>query len=286
LRLERILKEEWIKIRGQEQETFKGNKTVTYWNDTPITITEYQKRINEIVDENVLKIITDPLYFMSMKWQERREILFKLAGIATDNDIASKDPKFKELIKKMDGKSFEDYKKEFMYKKKKLIEQKDGIKPKIEQTNYLMGKLKMSCVDILIEETKLLESTGRYIAQKIADIEKDEYIINEFIKEKRIDLDVRINRLFLNVQFQLFEYTIIGSELETCIPFVDGVHFESANTASQINAGLEIINVISRFYNVTAPIFIDRRESVNQIIKTDAQIINLTVTKSKTLTIN
>ena len=286
LRLKRILTEEWTKVRGQEQDTFKGNKTVTFWNDIPITITEYQKRINEIVDENVFKMITNPLYFTSMKWNEQREVLLKLAGTVTDNDIASRDPKFKELIKKMEGKSFEDFKKELLFQKKKLNDQRDKIQPKIEQTIYLMGKLDGSCAGILAEETKALESTARHYAQKIANIERDEDLIKEFTKAKIAEAEARINRLFSRIQFQLFDYTIEGNESETCIPFVDGVNFQSANTASQINAGLEIINVISRFYNVTAPIFIDRRESVNQITKTEAQIINLTVTKSKTLTIN
>jgi hypothetical protein len=286
LRLERILTEEWIKLRGQENETFKGNKTVTYWNDTPITITEYQKRINEIIDENIFKIITNPLYFTSMKWQEQREVLFKLAGTVSDSDVAAKDLRFKDLFQRMEGKTFDDFKKELTYKKKKSIDERDRIKPKIEQTVYLMGKLDGGCAEFLSKEVKLLELTARVYAQKIANIEGDEYVMKAFTKEKIAEAEARINRLFSKVKFQLFDYTIEGNESETCIPFVDGVNFQSANTASQINAGLEIINVISRFYNVTAPIFIDRRESVNEITKTEAQIINLTVTKSKVLTIN
>jgi hypothetical protein len=285
LRLKRILTEEW-KVRGQEEETFKGNKTVTFWNDTPITITEYQKRINEIIDENVFKIITNPLYFTSMKWQDQREVLLKMAGTVTDNEIAAKDLRFKDIFQRMDGKSFEDFKKDLVFQKKKLSDQKDKIQPKIEQMIYLMNKISLDCVDILAEETKALESTARYLAQQIATIERDEDTLKAFTKAKITEAEARINRLFSKVQFQLFDYTIEGNESETCIPFVDGVNFQSANTASQINAGLEIINVISKFYNVTAPIFIDRRESVNEITKTEAQIINLTVTKSKVLTIN
>jgi hypothetical protein len=286
LRLKRILTEDWIKQRGSEEETFKGNKTVTYWNDVPISITEYQKRINEIIDENIFKIITNPLYFTSMKWNEQREVLLKLSGTVTDDEIAAKDLRFKDLFQRMDGKRFEDIKKELAFKKKKSIDELDRIKPKIEQTVYLMGKLDGSCAEFLSQETKLLELTARGYAQKIANIEGDEDVIKAFTKAKITEAEDRINRLFSKVKFQLFDYTIEGNESEACIPFVDGVNFQSANTASQINAGLEIINVISRFYNVTAPIFIDRRESVNEITKTEAQIINLTVTKSKVLTIN
>ena len=61
--------------------------------------------------------------------------------------------------------------------------------------------------------------------------------------------------------------------------------FTVANTAKQVNAGIEIINALSRFYGVSAPIFIDNRESVQSLIDTDSQIINLVVSSDKELTI-
>ena len=74
--------------------------------------------------------------------------------------------------------------------------------------------------------------------------------------------------------------------METCIPLIGGVAYGSANTAAQVNAGLDIINALSRFYGVSAPIFIDNRESVNEIIPTQSQIINLVVTNDKQLSIS
>ena len=52
-----------------------------------------------------------------------------------------------------------------------------------------------------------------------------------------------------------------------------------------MNAGLDIINTLCKFYGVCAPIFIDNRESVNDIIETQSQIINLVVNKDNFLTI-
>ena len=89
--------------------------------------------------------------------------------------------------------------------------------------------------------------------------------------------------------FRLFEYTIEDAKkenpIETCVPLVDGVPFTVANTASKVNAGLDIINALTSFYGVKAPIFIDNRESVNEIIPTQSQVINLVVTKDKQLVI-
>ena len=45
----------------------------------------------------------------------------------------------------------------------------------------------------------------------------------------------------------------------------------------KLNTGLDIINGLCKNYGVYAPIFIDNRESVTEIIETESQIINLIV---------
>ena len=130
-----------------------------------------------------------------------------------------------------------------------------------------------------------LEAQGKDLAQQIADVEREEYTIQNFTKAKIDECERRINGLFSLVKFKLFDYTIEGNESETCVPLVDGVPFPSVNTAGKVNAGLDIINALTRFYGVTAPIFIDGRESVNRLIKTESQIINLVVSHDKELII-
>jgi len=58
---------------------------------------------------------------------------------------------------------------------------------------------------------------------------------------------------------------------------VDGVPFSTLNNAMQIAAGLDIIHAISNKHGVSAPIWIDNRESVTEIPKMETQIINLVV---------
>lgn len=55
------------------------------------------------------------------------------------------------------------------------------------------------------------------------------------------------------------------------------------NNAMKINAGLDIINTLTDYYNFKAPIFIDNRESVNEIVDVESQVINLIVSKHKNL---
>lgn len=123
--------------------------------------------------------------------------------------------------------------------------------------------------ELMNEESKL--------AQEIANIEKTQYTIDNFIKLKIDTIEGKINEKFSFVKFKLFETQINGAQVETCEALINGVPFSDANTASRINAGVDIINTLAEFYKVSAPIFIDNRESVVDLIDSESQIINLIV---------
>lgn len=560
--IKRALMENWVKPHGQVARVFKGNRTECWWNNTPVSVTEYDKRIAEIVDPSLFKMITNPAFFVGLNWKIQREQLFQLAGTITDAEIASQKPEFAILLDKISGKSLADFKKELSARKKKLQDELEQIQPRIDQTRKLMpenedfyaieleveridkeiadldnsiadittairrqyereqGKqtmvnnLKSQCQQIIfdaktkaqneafeanasrrnlenkvnaknqeieqirkdisafrveiarihrdidsikeeqnglreqwhnenakvyagettcphcgqdlpedmvakareifgkaqadkcnaisaqgkelgekiktleakeqdiakditakaesmlamqieynqlqgelnatqlvkvadivpesisewvakqkeiadleatiitdnagVDTTELqtrkaelhkerdtmmarltnkvviakcekgiadLEAKGKELAQQIADAEREEYVIAQFTKTKIDECENRINAMFDMVAFRLFEYTIDGNPVETCIPTIGGVPYGSANTASKINAGIDIINTLSKFYGITAPVFIDNREAVNEIIYTDSQIINLVVNRDNCLTI-
>lgn len=136
--LKRQIIEEWVKPRGQAEEIFKGNKTATYFNDVPLNVGEYQERINGIVDDTVFKMVTNPAFFTSMKWEKQREQLFQIAGAISDTDIAKTDQKYKALLDQISGKSFADFKREIAAKKRKAKEALEAIQPRIDQTVKLM----------------------------------------------------------------------------------------------------------------------------------------------------
>lgn len=119
----------------------------------------------------------------------------------------------------------------------------------------------------------------------LAQLEKTELTILEFQKAKDNELMKRINGMFSLVSFSFVDEQLNGNEKITCVCTVDGVPFPDLNNARKINAGLDIINAICKSKGISAPIFIDNRESVNQLIPTVSQIINLTVSKHPKLTL-
>ena len=559
--LKRALMEDWVKPRGQVERVFKGNHTECWWNDAPVNVGEYAKRIEAIIDASVFKMITNPAFFVNLPWKLQREQLFQLAGTVTDAEIAAKKPEFAALLDKISGKSLADFKTEISARKGRLKEELEQIQPRIDQTYKMMPEnedfnaievqiglidneikdidqsiadvtaairkkyeaeqekqkkvndLKSRCQKIIFKATedaqkaafeansrrweiestihskereitfnrreiesgrkeierleneiknlkaeqdnlrekwyeengktyngeticphcgqelpvamveqareiftkeqvckcndlndkgmllgarikdlearikkvqmdienvavdsinaeieklkaefcqlpvvdaaavvpesipewvelqeqikgieatistekavsdvtmtesekkselnekrdalkkrlanrdaikkyeseiKRLEARGKELAQQIADAEKEEYTIKQFTRTKIDECETRINSMFKFVTFRLFDYTLENNVVETCIPLVNGVPYPSANTAGQVNAGLDIINTLCKFYGICAPIFIDNRESVNDIIETESQIINLIVNKDNFLTI-
>jgi peptidoglycan hydrolase CwlO-like protein len=165
---------------------------------------------------------------------------------------------------------------ELQAQKKEFAGKRDVAKSELQKRD-LITKYTQEIAD--------LTTKSKTLAQQIADAEREEYAVQQFAKAKINECEKRINGLFSFVRFKLFDYTIEGNEFETCIPLVDGIPFDTANTANKVNAGLDIINALCRFYGVCAPIFIDNRESVNQLIKTESQIINLVVSHDKQLII-
>lgn len=166
---------------------------------------------------------------------------------------------------------------ELKNEKIQLVSEADELK------KIIAGKDQIQKIDARIKE---LNEIGRNLAQQIADLEKDEYTLDAFNKARIDECESRINGRFEIVKFKLFNQQLNGGESETCEMLINGVPYSDVNTASQINAGLDVINVLSKFHGVNAPIFIDGRESVTELIDTNSQIVNLTVTKDKELKIN
>lgn len=556
IELKKVLHEKWVKKRGEKDVTFEGNENLFYWNDVPLQLKQYNEKIADLVNEHVFKLITNPLYFNSLKWQERREVLLQIAGEISNEDLIAFNPDFESLANILHDKTLDEYKREVAAKKKKIKDDLVSIPTRIDELNRNMpekvdfsalrksiaakeneiadidatlldatkamqasfdarrkqqnelhqlktkatnlkneirnqiaeepakirqkissiesqisiceseGKIlldkiqfhskniekwntelsnlrtmwiqedakqltfndneficptckremdadhihdakekltanfntekarKLSSlteqatslkekisdseaaikgVELLIagneekaaslhtelkienaeyealvadaenalndalsfnvdynkilfeidetekqvfEEVKPddntalkekkqalksevdtlnrqlndedtikkatqrrgeLEEQEKELAQQLADLEANEYLAAQFNRAKMDMLVERINGRFKYVRFNMFNYTQDGGEIPTCETLVDGVPFPDANNAAKINAGLDIINTLCEHYNVYAPIFIDNRESVSELIDCNSQIVNLIV---------
>lgn len=141
----------------------------------------------------------------------------------------------------------------------------------------------------LLKEKQIKAAEGRIkelsdqetkLSQELAGLEGDEFAIMTFTKAKIDTMENRINGRFKYVSFKMFATQVNGGEVECCETLINGVPFSDANNAAKINAGIDIINVLCKHYDIYAPIFIDNRESVTNLIECDSQIVNLIVSES------
>lgn len=139
-------------------------------------------------------------------------------------------------------------------------------------------KIAMSQKNIEIDERICeLQEEQRITAQKIADVEKMLYLLDEFIKYKLDKISDSINSQFEMVNFILFKSQINGGLAETCECQYNGIPYGSLNSAARIQCGLDIIRTLQRMYGVFVPVFVDNRESCTNIPTMDCQVISLVV---------
>lgn len=154
--------------------------------------------------------------------------------------------------------------------RKAIVSDIDGIKTNLRNEDQL-NTINARIDDLKAEETRL--------AQEIAGVEKTQFLIERFEKDKMSAIEANVNSKFRIVKFKMFEDQVNGGENPACEILVNGVPFADANTASKINAGIDIISTLSKFYQVSAPIFIDGAESIHSIMDTESQLIRLVVSE-------
>lgn len=198
-----------------------------------------------------------------------------------ENIDITKLPKYQEnikVIKKLEKEKLE---------VEKLRGEQDHTESIKELENQVLEINKdLAKVDLAKENKKRVKGLmdrERELAQMVAETEKTEFLCDQFVITKSNLLEDKLNSKFNIVKFKLFDVQVNGGINETFVTTVNGVPFEDLNNAMKINAGLDIINTLTDYYNFKAPIFIDNRESVNSIVDVKSQVINLIVSKDKKL---
>lgn len=135
------------------------------------------------------------------------------------------------------------------------------------------------------EKIKTYKDKEKEIAKSLEKTEKTLYLISLYSKARSKLIADEVNKKFKNVNFKLFDTQVNGAVVETCETTVSGVPYPDVNNAGKINAGLEIIKILSKQYDFQAPIFIDNAEAVNNVIEMPGQTIKLVVSEDKKLVI-
>lgn len=160
------------------------------------------------------------------------------------------------------------------------VDVKKSLQEELKALNSELDKnVNNEKIDARINE---LKEKARSLGEDLSNLDKVGFDALEYERIKYEELENKVNSMFKYAKFKMFNKLQNGGFEPTCIvmykgkPFVEG----GLNTAGKYFAGIDIIDVLSDYYGIALPIFIDNRESVTDIPDTKLQIVNLKVDSS------
>lgn len=104
-------------------------------------------------------------------------------------------------------------------------------------------------------------------------------LCEDFVRYKVQSIDEQVNSRFKMLRFALYDDRINGNLRECCNALAQGIPYndDNLNDGARINAGMDVIRVLSEHFEIRVPLFIDNAESVTELYPLDTQVIRLVV---------
>lgn len=154
---------------------------------------------------------------------------------------------------------------------------KDIEEMKGKRTQLVDELNKHELIETIDERVKELERKQQQLANDKNELDEAMFLMDEFIKAKVDILEQSINSHFKYARFKMFNVLVNGNIEECCETTYKGVPYRSMNNAARMNVGLDIINALTSYFKVNAPVFIDNAEAVTSFIPCHSQVIQLFV---------
>lgn len=251
-------------------------------------ITERGNRLKGLIDNNNahIKEFTDECEKLSSgieNWTKAKAELEKQLSELPKSVDVSENEEYNEILQRIAEKEEQlRVRPDASETRRFLAEEERKLRSEMAELDRKIASADNSVIDERIAE---LQEEQREVAQKVADAEKMVYLLESFIRYKMDVISESINGKFDGISWKLFNRQVNGGISETCECTVDGVPYSSCNNGHRIVAGLKIIKALQELYGVSAPIFIDNAESVNEfnLPAMDCQMILMTVSENKEL---
>lgn len=219
--LRRTYKEVWSTKRGSSVETFTGNTSEYYIDGVPYKKNAFDDKVHEIVSEDVFRLLTSVSYFAAgLPWQQRRAVLFDMAGTLTDREIMAGNEAFAPLLEAMGKLELEDYKKKLGAEKRSLTGAKTEIPARISECQKTVEDLEGLDFAAAQAELDALNARKESLSEQVLAIENDTALSQKRlqIREAQMDLSAleKENEAYRRSQQNMVVDTVaIARELDT-----------------------------------------------------------------------
>lgn len=159
---------------------------------------------------------------------------------------------------------------------------RDALADADRELERLSGELsKKTALEYANKRMEELRTQAAAASDELNKLDGMLYLCEEFTRYKAKFIEESINRRFSLVRFRLFREQINGGLEDCCDVTVNGVPYATGlNSGAKVNAGIDIINTLSRHYGAQVPLFVDNAESVTQLAQADTQVIRLVVSEN------
>ena len=170
----RTYKEVWTTKRGSGEPTYDGNTSEYYVDGVPCKKFAFTEKVDSLMNEDTFRMLTSVSHFAAgITWQERREVLFRVAGVMSDAQIMAEDERFQPLIEGMGKLSLEDYKKKLLAEKRGFVGAKTEIPARISECRKTIEDVEGIDFDGARAEVERLTAKRGALEAEVIAIEND-----------------------------------------------------------------------------------------------------------------
>lgn len=267
---------------GQKLPTSKYEELRTIFNESKaVKLEEWQKLIdsakalkqNYIEQKEIMQVKADGMCSqieeLSNNKDAKQKAMNEVGEVDLDNDVQVNDLKAELFMLELDeDNTSDDQLKRIDSELSELADKRSTLQTELTKYDVIR--------DITKRINELEQEQQRLINEKNL-VDETAFLLDEFVKAKVEMLEDTINKHFTITTFKMANVLVNGSVEDCCETMVDGVPYRSLNNAARINAGIDIINALTKFYNVTAPVFIDNAEAVTKFVNCNSQTVKLIV---------
>ena len=181
--LQRVRKEKWTKPRGQAEEVLSGYTTLFFINGEKYTEKDYKTFIDSLISENLFRAITNPEYFPLLKATEQRQLLIKMVGVKSAEEIGNGNPEFAAILKSIDKQDVKAYRQLLSYKMKELKKAIEDIPGRISERKAEANSLLDDVVQLQGAEERIAE-IDKEIQDNQLKMQDCNIVLNKRFEEK------------------------------------------------------------------------------------------------------
>lgn len=134
--------ERWSTKRGSVETSYDGNTSEYFVDDVPTKKYEFERRVDELVNEELFRTLTNVSWFCEqLDWKSRRKLLLEVCEVPEDQEIMAANEQFAPLTASIGNLSLDDHKKKLAAQRKGLNGTRNTIPARLDEQKKTIESL-------------------------------------------------------------------------------------------------------------------------------------------------